>query len=55
MSEFPCKQWLLFLEGGGWCYGMTANETIASCSGRAKLESEGTADYGGVLSSDPAV
>jgi hypothetical protein len=27
-------QWVLFLEGGGWCYGASANATIASCAGR---------------------
>ena len=27
--------WVLFLEGGGWCYGTTANETLKSCAGRA--------------------
>eukprot|EP00041_Stephanoeca_diplocostata_P023354 m.572245 g.572245 ORF g.572245 m.572245 type:complete len:442 (-) comp22269_c0_seq4:1603-2928(-) len=27
-------RWILFLEGGGWCYGATANETIDSCARR---------------------
>ena len=62
-------QWVLFLEGGGWCYGATANATIASCAGRGGFapgsdavgessgESSGarreTADYGGVMGSSP--
>ena len=25
---------MLFLEGGGWCYGVTANLTKQSCAGR---------------------
>ena len=58
---------MLFLEGGGWCYGATANATIASCAGRGGFapgndavgESSGagahheTADYGGVMGSSP--
>lgn len=28
------NNWVLFLEGGGWCYGETANDTIDSCAGR---------------------
>ena len=27
--------YVLFLEGGGWCNGPTANATIASCARRA--------------------
>ena len=62
-------QWVLFLEGGGWCYGATANATIASCAGRGGFapgsdavgessgESSGarreTPDYGGVMGSSP--
>ena len=29
------SRWVLFLEGGGWCYGATANATKQSCAGRA--------------------
>ena len=29
------KNWVLFLEGGGWCNGLTAEDTIKSCAGRA--------------------
>jgi hypothetical protein len=61
-------RWVLFLEGGGWCYGATPKATIASCAGRGGFappgivgelsESEAdarrqTADYGGVMSSSP--
>lgn len=28
-------RWVLFLEGGGWCYGATPNDTKKSCAGRA--------------------
>ena len=54
-------QWMLFLEGGGWCYGATQDATIASCAGRggfnppsesaADLSSGKTGDYGGVMGS----
>eukprot|EP01079_Euglenida_sp_SAG-EU17-18_P008029 gene8029-1435_t len=29
------NKWVLYLEGGGWCYGATEQATIASCAGRA--------------------
>jgi len=29
--------WVLFLEGGGWCYGATANETLQSCADRGGM------------------
>ena len=28
------QKWILFLEGGGWCYGQTPNATKKSCAGR---------------------
>ena len=28
-------KWVLFLEGGGWCYGLDASSTKHSCAGRA--------------------
>ena len=28
------NKWVLFLEGGGWCYGHDANQTKQSCAGR---------------------
>lgn len=33
----PLDHRVLFLEGGGWCYGATANETKASCAGRGGM------------------
>eukprot|EP00039_Didymoeca_costata_P011489 m.161580 g.161580 ORF g.161580 m.161580 type:complete len:432 (+) comp15189_c0_seq8:18-1313(+) len=29
------NKWVVFLEGGGWCYGQTEEETIQSCARRA--------------------
>eukprot|EP01052_Picozoa_sp_SAG31_P049241 SAG31_NODE_10685_length_1109_cov_11.936258_1_plen_238_part_10 len=59
-------QWILFLEGGGWCYGATANATIASCARRGGFSPNSVADssasgvyastvldYGGVMGSSP--
>jgi hypothetical protein len=34
LNESSTK-WVLFLEGGGWCYGLDANSTMSSCAGRA--------------------
>ena len=55
-------EWVLFLEGGGWCFGSTPSETLQSCAARSRSgggsSSYNTAsvpDYGGVLSSDPAL
>lgn len=49
-------KWVLFLEGGGWCYGATEEATIAACKGRARFhgekEQDETPDYGGVMSSN---
>jgi hypothetical protein len=52
--------WVIFFEGGGWCFGATAEETITSCTGRAAGglgSSNGYANHtqtvGGVLSTDP--
>ena len=52
--------WVLFLEGGGWCFGPDANSTIASCARRAGFKPASDAashvraaapvdDYGGIL------
>ena len=62
-------QWVLFLEGGGWCYGDTANATKQSCARRGGMNwppnsvdsamsaypvaSSNGADIGGVMSNDP--
>jgi hypothetical protein len=48
------SKWVLFLEGGGWCYGDTVNATIQSCAGRANTLVGGstTKDYGGILGSN---
>eukprot|EP00656_Telonema_subtile_P033329 TRINITY_DN3688_c0_g1_i3.p1 TRINITY_DN3688_c0_g1~~TRINITY_DN3688_c0_g1_i3.p1 ORF type:complete len:352 (+),score=59.59 TRINITY_DN3688_c0_g1_i3:140-1195(+) len=59
------SKWVLFLEGGGWCFGNTTAATIASCASRAgfkpitagthELDTQpvtDTPDYGGVLGSD---
>ena len=35
LSPVGSTSWLLFLEGGGWCYGATQAATIASCAQRA--------------------
>ena len=39
-------KWVLFLEGGGWCYGATANATVASCAGRGGFVPNGIAGEG---------
>ena len=54
--------WVLFLEGGGWCYGSTADSTITNCAHRAgyrpagddgdTLVSADVPDYGGILSAN---
>ena len=54
-------KWILFLEGGGWCYGATSNATIASCASRGGFVPgepsasgyRGVQDYGGVMGSSP--
>jgi hypothetical protein len=61
-------KWILFLEGGGWCNGATANATIDACAGRAGFKPlsafgsstepkagflpKGGEDFGGVLGED---
>jgi hypothetical protein len=35
LSRSGSSSWLLFLEGGGWCFGPTQATTIASCAARA--------------------
>ena len=58
-------KWILFLEGGGWCYGVDAKSTIASCAARGGFTppsasdlnrhesstafTNGVVDYGGIL------
>ena len=50
-------RWLIFLEGGGWCYGNTTASTISSCSQRAgagaamlrRSIDNDVLDYGGIL------
>ena len=65
------SQWVLFLEGGGWCYGATVAAATASCAshGGAQWPPQsgdydssvvtaqvgGGADIGGLMSSDPAI
>lgn len=55
-------KWILFLEGGGWCYGATAKDTIKSCAGKAGFvpnnaesvaQRTRSSDYGGVMGSSP--
>ena len=54
------NKWVLFLEGGGWCYGSTSAATIASCAGRggfnppavSAMDYGFTMDYGGILGSN---
>jgi hypothetical protein len=61
-------QWVLFLEGGGWCYGATDKATVASCARRGGFVpgvvgdptaasgarvNMSTSDYGGVMGSSP--
>ena len=56
-------KWVLFLEGGGWCYGASARDTIANCAARAGFSPDARGDprgdpisvYGGTLAADPAV
>jgi O-palmitoleoyl-L-serine hydrolase len=48
------KRWILFLEGGGWCYGASASDTIKSCAARAGIDHnieslQLSNDYGGIL------
>lgn len=52
------SKWVLFLEGGGWCYGGTVSATIQSCAGRANrynryntlgVSTTTSKDYGGIL------
>jgi len=52
-------KWVLFLEGGGWCFGSTPDATLASCAGRARGGGGSSAhnpptapDYGGVMSAN---
>ena len=50
-------KWVLFLEGGGWCFGTDFNSTVASCRGRASFAQHALAGtavdlYGGILSSN---
>ena len=52
-------EWVLFLEGGGWCFGSTPDATLASCAGRARGGGGSSAhnpptapDYGGVMSAN---
>lgn len=65
------SQWVLFLEGGGWCYGNTTAAATTSCAERAgatwppqsgdsdspvvTAQVGGGADIGGIMSSDPAI
>ena len=37
-------KWIIYLEGGGWCYGPDADSTITNCLGRA-----GFATTGGII------
>jgi len=51
------SQWVLFLEGGGWCYGATVAAATADCVSRA-MDTEqvgGSADVGGIMAQDPAI
>lgn len=55
------NKWVLFLEGGGWCYGSTSAATIASCAERGGFNPQAvsamdygfTMDYGGILVQTP--
>jgi hypothetical protein len=58
--------WIIFLQGGGWCYGATPNATIQLCAAHAGLKPhldqagreekpERGALYGGFLSGDRSV
>lgn len=55
--------WLLFLEGGGWCFDTTSAGVISNCFGRAAggggssagIANGSTNNIGGLLSEDPAV
>ena len=52
--------WVVFFEGGGWCFGDTPADTISSCIGRAGGGLGSSNGYmnssqsiGGILSTDP--
>jgi len=65
------SQWVLFLEGGGWCYGATVAAATTSCASRGgaqwppqsgdydssvvTAQVGGGANIGGIMSSDPAI
>jgi hypothetical protein len=66
------SQWVLFLEGGGWCYGATVAAATADCAARGGAQwppksgdydssvvtaqvGSGSADIGGIMSSNPAI
>jgi hypothetical protein len=64
------SKWVLFLEGGGWCYGKDAKSTIDSCAGRGGFtppantgavftadgyDNSGGADIGGIMAADPKI
>jgi hypothetical protein len=65
------SQWVLFLEGGGWCYGATVAAATTSCASRGGAQWPphsgdsdssvvtakvgGDADIGGLMSSDPTI
>ena len=55
--------WVLFLEGGGWCFDTTPSGTVANCFGRAAggggssagIRNGSTIDIGGLMSDNPAI
>ena len=53
--------WVVFLEGGGWCFDVTPEATVKSCFGRAAgglgssngiNTNKSTTNIGGILSTD---
>ena len=46
-------KWVLFLEGGGWCFGATPDSTLASCASRAKGPPGAPAPPGGSSATNP--
>lgn len=57
------SKWMIFIEGGGWCFDQTAAGTIQNCAGRAGggggssngMNPGTTFTPGGQLSSDPKI
>jgi hypothetical protein len=59
-NKASSKKFIIYFEGGGWCYSDTVNGTIASCYARSKGDlgssknyNETISDFWGILSGNP--